>query len=165
MIHRLRSRAWMAPLLAFALAMPVATAHTATTGPAGPKPGQYLKYRQSVFQVMGWNMGPMAAVIKGQAPYDSARFAMQATRLAALAPMFVEGFDPSTRGIKGSEAKDEIYANLEEFKRLAKDLETQSALLSRVAQSGDLAQITPAFLAVGKACGTCHKRFKAEDHH
>jgi cytochrome c556 len=154
----------LAPLLVMgtALAIP-ATAHTQSPS-GGPKPKHFVKYRQGVFTLIRWNFGPMGAVVKGQAPYDSARFATQAARVSALAPMIAEGFDPSTKGAKGTEAKDDIYANLAEFNRLAKDFEAKAATLAKVAQSGNLGQIKPAFEATGKACGACHDRFKAEDH-
>lgn len=131
-------------------------------GAQGPKPSHYVKYRKGVFTLIRWNFAPMAAVVKGEAPYDRARFATQAARIAALAPMITEGFDPSTKGAKGTEAKDEIYGELAEFNRLAKDLETKANALAKAAQGGDLAQIRPAFAAAGKACGACHDRFKAD---
>lgn len=140
-----------------------AAAHT--DAPAGgPKPQHYVKYRQGVFTLIRWNFGPMAAVVKGQAPYDAARFALLAQRVAALAPMLVEGFDASTKGAKNTEAKDDIYANPAEFNRLAKDFETKAAALAKVSQGGKLDEIRPAFLATGKACGACHDKFKTDDH-
>ncbi len=161
-----RSRSFKSALAAAALCAGLAVSATAhTESPAGgPKPEHYVKYRQSVFNLIRWNFGPMVAVVKGQAPYDSARFANQAARVAALAPMIAEGFHPSTKGAKKTEAKDEIYANQAEFNRLAKDLETASANLARVAQGGNLDQIKPAFMATGKACGACHDKFKVDDH-
>lgn len=162
----LRSRPLKSALAVAALCAGMAVSATAhTESPAGgPKPEHYVKYRQSVFTLIRWNFGPMVAVVKGQAPYDSARFAAQAARVAALAPMIAEGFHPSTKGAKKTEAKDDIYANPAEFNRLAKDLETASANLARVAQGGNLEQIKPAFMATGKACGACHDKFKMEDH-
>jgi cytochrome c556 len=161
-----RSRSFKSAFVAAALCAGLAIAATAhTESPAGgPKPEHYVKYRQSVFNLIRWNFGSMAAVVKGQAAYDSARFATQATRVAALAPMITEGFHPSTKGAKKTEAKDDIFANPAEFNRLAKDLETASANLARVAQSGNLDQIKPAFVATGKACGACHDKFKVDDH-
>lgn len=162
----LRSRPLKSALAVAALCAGMAVSATAhTESPAGgPKPEHYVKYRQSVFTLIRWNFGPMVAVVKGQAPYDSARFSAQAARVAALAPMIAEGFHPSTKGAKKTEAKDDIYANPAEFNRLAKDLETASANLARVAQGGNLEQIKPAFMATGKACGACHDKFKMEDH-
>lgn len=152
------------PMLALALSAPLSTAHTATTdAAAGVKPGQYVKYRRSVYQVIGWNMGPMAAAVKGQVPYDRARFATQAQRVATLAPMLLEGFHSSSKGAKDTEAKDEIWTDWTEFTRLMRDFEQKSATLARVAQGGDLAAIKPAFVAMGKACGACHEKFK-HDH-
>ena len=162
----LRSRPLKSALAVAALCAGMAVSATAhTESPAGgPKPEHYVKYRQSVFTLIRWNFGPMVAVVKGQAPYDSARFSAQAARVAALAPMIAEGFHPSTKGAKKTEAKDDIYANPAEFNRLAKDLETASANLARVAQGGNLEQIKPAFMATSKACGACHDKFKMEDH-
>ena len=161
-----RSRSFKSAMVAAALCAGLAISATAhTESPAGgPKPEHYVKYRQSVFNLIRWNFGPMAAVVKGQAAYDSARFATQAARVAALAPMISEGFHPSTKGAKKTEAKDDIYANPAEFNRLAKDFETASANLARVAQGGKLDQIKPAFVATGKTCGACHDKFKVDDH-
>ncbi len=163
----LRSRSLKSALLAAALCAGMTVSATAhTEAPAGgPKPEHFVKYRQQVFNLIRWNFGPMAAAVKGQAPYDSARFATQAARVAVLAPMVAEGFHPSTKGAKKTEAKDDIYANTAEFNRLAKDLETASANLARVAQTGKMEQIKPAFMATGKACGACHDKFKMEDRH
>lgn len=160
---RLMKSAWGVAVLCASLAVS-ATAHTETPA-GGAKPEHFVKYRQSVFTLIRWNFGPMAAAVKGQTPYDSARFAAQAARVAALAPMVAEGFHPSTKGAKKTEAKDDIYANTAEFNRLAKDLETASANLARVAQSGKMEQIKPAFMATAKACGACHDKFKQEDQH
>jgi len=156
----LRSRSLKSALAAAALCAGLAVSATAhTESPAGgPKPEHY------VFNLIRWNFGPMAAVVKGQTPYDSARFATQAARVAALAPMITEGFHSSTKGAKKTEAKDDIYANPAEFNRLAKDFETASANLARVAQGGKLDQIKPAFVATGKTCGACHDKFKVDDH-
>ena len=64
-----RSRSFKSALVAAALCAGLAISATAhTESPAGgPKPEHYVKYRQSVFNLIRWNFGPMAAVVKGQA--------------------------------------------------------------------------------------------------
>jgi cytochrome c556 len=53
-----------------------------------------IKYRQGVYRVMGWNFGPMAAMVKGDRPYDAAAFARYAEIVAHMSKLPLEGFVP-----------------------------------------------------------------------
>ncbi len=44
----------------------------------------------------------------------------------------------------------------------AKDLQVQSAKLAEVAEGGDLAAIDAQLENLGRACGSCHKPFRAK---
>ena len=69
------------------------------------KPEQVLKYRKALYQVIGWNFGPMSAMAQGKVPYDAAEFARRAERVAAVAPMLGEAFPPESKGVANSEAE------------------------------------------------------------
>ena len=38
-----------------------------------------IKFRQGVLTAMGWNMGPMGAMVKGERPYNKDEFLLRAS--------------------------------------------------------------------------------------
>jgi cytochrome c556 len=63
---------------------------------------------------------------------------------------------PETRALP------ELWNDLAKFEASAKDLQVQSAKLAAVAEGGDLAAIGAQLENLGKACGSCHKPFRAK---
>ncbi len=117
-----------------------------------------IKYRQGVFTAMAWNMAPMAAMIKGETPYNKDVFSKHAARVSALTAMPWDAFGPGTD--KGSKAKPALWKETDKFKELAQRMEAAAKNLTEVAQSGDLDKIKPAFAATGKACSNCHDNYR-----
>lgn len=124
------------------------------------KAEQTLKYRKSLYHVLGYNFGPMGAMTKGTLPWDQAEFARRAERVAMIAPLLSEGFSPDTKGLPNSELKPEMWANRADFDAKMKDLVDRSATLATVAKSGDAAKTKAAFLEAAKTCGACHDKYK-----
>jgi cytochrome c556 len=147
-------------LLACAVAVAGSLA-VAGTAVAQQKPEQLIKYRQSVYQVLVWNFGPMGAAVQGKIPYDKDAFAKQAARVATMAPMAAEGFAVESVAAN-SHAKPEIWANKAEFDRLMQSMVTKTAALAETAKSGDLAKIKPAFGEAAQSCKACHDKFKKD---
>ncbi len=146
----------------FALATLLAASVTASAAPQSPAE-RAIHYRHSVYHVIEWNVALMANAIEGKAPYDKDAFAMQAARVAVLAPMLPEGF-PDGSYVKGkTDAKPEIWQHRAEFDELMKRLATKSAALADVAKAGDLAKAKPAFNELTQACKSCHDKFKKKD--
>ena len=86
--------------LSLSLVSLVAGAAVAT---AAVKPDAAIRYRQSAYTMIGWNFGPLAQMVKGEAPWDAAAFALRAERIAALAPQLPEGFPAgSDTGARGT---------------------------------------------------------------
>ena len=142
-----------------ALLAAAAAAHSAPPS----KAEQTIDYRHSVYHVIAWNVHKLGAAVEGKVPYDKDAFALQAARVAMLAPMLPEGF-PEGSYVKGkTEAKPEIWKNRAEFDELMKKLATKSAALAEAAKSGDLAKAKPAFNELTQVCKSCHDTFKAED--
>jgi cytochrome c556 len=139
-----------------------ALAGTALAQGAPSKAEQMLKYRNSVYQVIAWNFGPMAAMAQGKAPYDAKEFAMRAERVATLAPMLREAYGPESKGVANSKLKPEMWDNRADFDAKLKDLIDRSAALATTARSGDFAKSKAAFFEVGNACKACHDKYKAD---
>jgi hypothetical protein len=140
------------------------TSMTALSHDAGSDAAnQIIEYRQSVYHVIGWNVSPMHAMVDGKKAYDATAFTKHANRVAALAPMLLEGF-PAGSYIKGkTEAKENVWTQRAEFEALLKKFETRSTTLATVSQSGDLTKIKPAYTELVQVCKDCHEKFKEKD--
>lgn len=139
-------------LLAALIAMPLA-------GQTDPKPEDAVHYREGIMTALGWNMGPMGAMVKGDAPFDAERFAFHATRLAVLAPMALEGFPPSSASAK-SHAKPALWDNLADFEARMGKLEEATTKLAEVARTGDEGAMKAEFAATAKVCKGCHDEYQ-----
>ncbi len=121
-------------------------------------------YRQSWFALVASNFGPMAAMMKGDMPYDESRMKEHANDLSALMSMdimrgFADGTDKGT-----TRAKPGIWDNKADFTAKMDDLIEAVAALDAAAQTGDKNEIAPAFGATGKACKACHDDYKSKDY-
>ena len=128
------------------------------------KAEQAIKYRQSVYKVILWNFGPVAAMAQGKIPYDAAEFARRAERVATMAPMLLEGYPEGTAsepGIK-TRARPEIWENKAEFEKLMHDMENKTAALATVAKEGDFDKSKAAFGDAAGACKACHEKFRTD---
>lgn len=135
---------------------------TATDVAAQAKPEDSIAYRQGVYKIMGWNMGPLAGMVRGDRPYDKAAFAKHADNLAAVAPMALEGFGPGTdKGAKTS-AKPEIWAKMDDFKAKMDKMNAEAVKLAAVAKTGSLDDIKKQFGATGATCKACHDDYKTK---
>ena len=124
------------------------------------KPEDAINYRKSVMTVMAHQFGLMAAVIKGQKPYDKAEFEKNAQLVHTLSTLpweafLMRGTEKIDTGLKSLPLKDESN-----FKSHAEALEKETAKLAELAGSGDLSSIKSQFGAVGKTCKNCHDRYR-----
>lgn len=120
--------------------------------------------RQAVLEIAGWNVVPAAGMVKQKIPYDAERFQVHAERIAFSMTMIPDAFAADTREfVLHTEALDGIWEDHEEFLRLAADAKEKSATLATVSKSGDLEQVTSAFLDMGQACKACHDKFREDD--
>ena len=121
-----------------------------------------IKYRQSALYLLGWNIGPIAAMVKGDIPFDAKTAELRATRLAQIAPMIAEGFPADSQTGAPTKAKPEIWQNMDDFKSKAAALEQATAKLAEAASSGDPKLVAAGLGEVGGACKACHDKYKAD---
>jgi cytochrome c556 len=124
------------------------------------KPEDAIQYRQSVMFLIGQHFGRMAAVVKGQSPYDKAAFEQNAAIVDTLATLpweafMVPGTDKGKTGLKSSAFKEK-----DKFMQDAKKMEAETAKLAEMAQTGDLDAIKTQFGETGKSCKGCHEDFR-----
>jgi cytochrome c556 len=137
------------PVLALTLAAP-AMAQFA-------KPEDAIKYRQSAFALMGAHMGRLAAVVKGEVPYNKEDVARNAAIISTLSSMPWQAFGPGTEGGKAEPA---IWKESAKFKSAADKMQAAVAELNTAAQSGNPENLKKALGATSQTCKACHDDFR-----
>jgi cytochrome c556 len=63
-----------------------------------------------------------------------------------------------------TKAKPEIWEKSDDFSKAAKNLSKASSDLASAAKAGNDADVEVKVKALGDACGSCHKQFRAEKY-
>ncbi len=122
--------------------------------------------RQALMQVYAFNLGQLAAMVKGQAPYDATAASNAAGNLMAAAKMkngamWPKGSDAGQADLAGkTRAKPDIWAAGSKIGEASMALAMAAEKLAGEAGNG-LDALKANFGAVGGACGGCHKPFRA----
>ncbi len=151
------------------LAITVATSLVATTAVVA-QPASSEKHavyatelRQSIFKLLGSNMGPLGAMAKGKVPLDAKVVEKHATRINQLSLMIADysRTDTSKFDVK-TEALAKIWQDPKHYSKDIDKLSLASATLITAAKSNDESAIKKAIGGVGKTCGGCHDHFKKD---
>ncbi len=132
------------------------------------KPEDQIKFRQSGYSFMGWNMGKIKAqVIDAPANYNKEQVLAAARVIAAIANSGMGAlYGPGTDKGKGwheTHLKPEFFQQQDEVRNVAMTFIKESNELAKVAESGDVNSIKAQFGKVADSCGACHKKFRRED--
>ncbi len=151
-------------ILLFATAMGLAGAAAAQA----LKPEEKVKYRQAAYTFMAWNMEKIKAqAVDGSAPFDQAQVAAAANAIAAVANSGMGAlYSPDTVGVVGfhkSALKKEFFEQQDEVRKIATNFAEQANKLAEVAAMGDKAEIAKQFGETGKACKSCHDKFRMKE--
>lgn len=152
----------IAVTIAGSLALAAALASSAIAQVQSDRADKLLKYRKAVYQVMAWNIGPLAAMAQDKQPFDAAAFTERATRVAGLTPMLAESYGPDARLATGSKLKPEMWSNREDFDTKLQALIDGSARLAKTAADGDPAASKAAFFDMAQTCKACHDKYRAD---
>ena len=117
-------------------------------------------YRQGVMNIFSWNTDQMAAMVKGEVPFDRTVFQGYAADLASTAALNILPGFPEESATDDSDARDEIWLNWSDFESKLQKLRTESAELAKVAKDGDEAAIKAQLDATRRACKSCHDDYK-----
>ena len=119
--------------------------------------------RQSIFSLLGSNMGPLGGMAKGRIPLDAKQVEKHALRINQLSLMIADYTGTNTSGHKvETQALDKVWQQPEQFSKRISDLTKASANLKKVALTGDEAAIKKAIGGIGRTCGGCHDDFKKD---
>lgn len=125
-----------------------------------------ISARQGFMQVVSWEAGPLFGMAKGEVAYDAGVASANAANLKAISQydigrLFVAGTSKADRPGK-TRALDDIWADLGKFGQAAENWRAAVAVVAEEAGKGQ-AELTAAVGALGKACGECHKPFRADE--
>ena len=121
-------------------------------------------YRQSLFALLGANFGPMTSMVKGEMPWDQARFIGWSADLAKVAELDIMRGFPAGSGVGRTRVKPGIWDNLEDFEAKIADLRKETELMAEVARNGDRRELIRQFQRTGGACKACHDEYKSKDY-
>lgn len=122
-----------------------------------------IKYRQSGYTFMAWNMGKIKGELEGSS-FDAARVAAAANVVAAVAnsglgALYAPGTDTG-RGWKETRLKPEFFREPDKVRQIGTNFVQQANRMQQVAAGGDKAAIAAQFDELGKACKACHDNYR-----
>jgi len=151
------------PMRKIAITVTAAALLSAAVTAFAVKPETAIHYRQSVYTMIGWNFVPMVEMIKNKTPWDNAEFSKHADRIASLAPQLLEGFPEGSDKGADTEAKPDIWKNMDDFKSKMNDLVRETKALADVSKGGDEAKMREQFKKTAGACKSCHDKYRSEE--
>ena len=122
-----------------------------------------VEYRQSLFQLVKSNIGPLGAMAKGKAPINEEIISKNALRLEQLGLMISDYFVADTRNNDVSnKASDAIWENQVDFNEKAANLAKASKALQGFVANKDTPNYRKGIAAVGATCKACHDDYKKD---
>lgn len=140
----------------------------AGTAAAQVKPEDAIKFRQSGYTFMAWNMGKLKGMLvdkpetfnKDQAL--AAAKAIQGIANSGMGALYLPGTDKGT-GWKETRVKPELFSDKEGVGKVATAFNKEANELAKVAESGDAAAIKAQFGKLGESCKGCHDKFRKDE--
>lgn len=130
-----------------------------------PKPEQVIKWRQSVYQVLGWNSNRIKANVEGTFNREEVVRAANSTAAIAnsgLGALYVAGTEQG-KGWHDTAAKPEIFKDGKKVGDLAANFAREANELAKVAANGDQAAVKAQFGKLSQTCKSCHDDYKVKD--
>ena len=126
-----------------------------------------VKFRQSGYTFMAWNMGKIKAqAVDGSVPYSQEQVAAAANVIAAIANSGMGAlYSPATLDVTGWKETRLLPAFFEEQDRVrevAVNFVQEANALQEIVAMGDQAEIAAQFDTLSKACKACHDDFRAK---
>lgn len=130
-----------------------------------PRPETYIKWRQSVYQVMVWSSYRIRSNLDAQFNRDDVLKA--AAILNAIANGGTSGlYPPGTeqgRGWHDTTVKPALFKDSARVRELAGNLGRETEELLRVTRDAEPAAVRNQYGRVTQACKACHDEFKVKD--
>ena len=134
------------------------------TASAQVKPEDAIKFRQSGYAFMAWNMARIKANVEGTYNKDEvikAANAIQAIANSGMGALYLPGTDKGT-GWEPTRAKPEVWTEKEKLGKAAMAFGKEANAIATVAATGDMAAVKEQLGKLGGTCKGCHDDFKAK---
>ncbi len=121
-----------------------------------------IKWRQSAYGFMGWNMARIKANVEGTYNKEEvikAANSIQAVANSGMGVLYAPGTDKGT-GWEKTRAKPEIWTEQEKLGKAAMAFVKEANEMAKVAAAGDAAASKAQMGKLGGTCKGCHDDFK-----
>jgi cytochrome c556 len=136
----------------------------AGTAGAQIKPEDAIKFRQSGYGFMAWNVQRIKANVEGKFDKEEvvkAANAIQAIANSGMGALYLPGTDKGT-GWEASRAKPEIWTEKEKLGKAAMAFNKEANEMAKVAAIGNLDAVKEQLGKLSGTCKGCHDDFKAK---
>ena len=139
----------------------------AAMGQVVGKAEDQIRWRQSAYQTMAWNMARIKANVEGTYNKDQvveAANVVQAIANSKMGALFQPGTDKG-KGWKETRVKPEFFKpeSKDELGKLAGGYNKEANEMARVAATGDLGAIKTQFGKLGESWKACHDKFRKDE--
>lgn len=135
------------------------------TAVAQVKPEDAIKFRQSGYAFMAWNMQRIKMNVEGgtfnKDEVVKAANAIQAIANSGMGALYLPGTDKGT-GWEPTRAKANIWTEKEKLGKVATEFNKEANEMAKVAATGDAAAVGVQLGKLGGTCKGCHDDFKAK---
>jgi cytochrome c556 len=134
----------------------------AGTAMAQDKPVDVIKWRQSGYGFMAWNMTRIKANVEGTYNKDDvikAANSIQAVANSGMGALYLPGTDKGV-GWEKTRAKPEIWTEQEKMGKAAMAFVKEANEMAKIAAAGDAAATKVQLGKLGGTCKGCHDDFK-----
>jgi len=126
-----------------------------------------VKFRQSGFTFMSWNVGKIKAMaVDGTVPYDQGQVLAAANVIAATANSGLGAlFSPATldaSGWKQTRLKPNFFEEQDKVREIIANFIAQANKMQEVAASGDQQAVAAQFGPLTESCRACHQNYRAD---
>jgi cytochrome c556 len=144
-------------LLTFALISPAS---------AQVKSEDAIKWRQSGYAFMAWNMSRIKANVDGAYNKDEvirAANAIQAIANSGMGALYLPGTETGS-GWKATRVKEDLFTDREGVGKVAGDFNKEANQMAKVAASGNAAAVKAQFGKLGQTCKGCHDKYRKDEN-
>lgn len=131
----------------------------------GPKPEDMIKWRQSGYGFMAWNVARIKTNAEGQYNKDEvvqAANAIQAIANSGMGKLYAPGTDKG-KGWEETRVKAELFTDKEGVGKVAMAFNKEANEMAKVAAGGDAAAVKVQIGRLIDTCKGCHEKFKRKD--
>ncbi len=129
------------------------------------KPEDAIKFRQSGYGFMAWNMARIKMNVEGgsynKEEVIKAANAIQAIANSGMGALYLPGTDKG-KGWEETRAKANIWTDKEKLGKAAMEFNKEANEMAKVAQAGDAAAVGTQLGKLSGTCKGCHDDFKAK---